>query len=157
MVTFVPPFVSARVFEWSAERDSVAKSALKAAGGDSAAARATYKAWVAAHPRPDASVADVADHIEYIRKLAGVDHIGLGSDFDGMGPITPVGLEDVSRFPFLFAELIRRGWNDADLKKLAGENMLRVLRANEATAKRLQATRPPSPKTIQQMDTPGAT
>jgi membrane dipeptidase len=102
-------------------------------------------------------LSDVADHIEHIRKVAGVDHIGLGSDFDGMGPVTPVGLSDVSMFPDLFAELIRRGWKDGDLKKLAGENMLRVLRANEATARRLQAARQPSTKTIQQMDTPGAT
>ncbi len=156
MVTFVPPFVSARVFLWSSARDSVVQSAIQAAGADSAAARTQVREWVAANPRPAASVSDVADHIEYIREVAGVDHIGLGSDFDGMGPITPVGLEDVSRFPDLFAELIRRGWKDGDLKKFAGENMLRVIRANEATAKRLQASRPPSTKTIQQMDTPGA-
>ena len=123
-----------------------------ATGADSAAVREQVRAWVAANPRPAATISDVADHIEYVRKVAGVDHIGLGSDFDGMGPVTPVGLEDVSKYPYLFAELIRRGWKDADLKKLAGQNMLRVIRANEATAKRLQAERPPSTKTIQQMD-----
>jgi membrane dipeptidase len=96
----------------------------------------------------------VADHIEHVRTLAGADHIGVGSDFDGMGPVTPVGLEDVSKYPDLFAELIRRGWKDGDLKKLAGLNMLRVIRANEATAKRLQAARPPSTKTIQELDHP---
>jgi membrane dipeptidase len=155
MVTFVPSFVSARVFAWSAARDSVVEAAMRSAGADTAAARAQVRAWSAANPRPPASLSDVADHVEHIRQVAGVDHIGLGSDFDGMGPITPVGLEDVSLFPGLFAELIRRGWKDGDLKKLAGENMLRVMRANEATAKRLQASRAPSTKTLQQMDSPG--
>ena len=153
MVTFVPGFVSTRFGAWEASRDSVG-STLLASGADSAAVRTQVRAWVAANPRPATPMSDVADHIEHIRKVAGADHIGLGSDFDGMGPVTPVGLEDVSKFPDLFAELIRRGWKDGDLKKLAGENMLRVMRANEATARRLQATRQPSTKTIQEMDTP---
>ena len=79
----------------------------------------------------------MADHIEHVRKVAGVDHVGIGSDFDGIDTV-PEGLEDVSKFPELFAELIRRGWSDADLKKLAGQNVLRALRAAEATAARLQ-------------------
>jgi membrane dipeptidase len=77
--------------------------------------------------------------------------VGIGSDFDGIDTV-PEGLEDVSTFPQLFAELIRRGWNDADLKRLAGQNLLRALRATEATAKRLQKTREPSTKTIEELD-----
>jgi len=156
MVTFVPSFVNPQYGAWEAAMDSVV-TAAQAATTDTAAVRAQVRAWRKEHPLPPATLGDVADHIEHIRKVAGVDHIGLGSDFDGMGPVTPIGLSDVSMFPDLFAELIRRGWKDGDLKKLAGENMLRVLRANEATARRLQASRQPSTKTIQQMDTPGAT
>ncbi|HMU62466.1 MAG TPA: dipeptidase [Gemmatimonadales bacterium] len=155
MVTFVPSFVNPQYGAWEASMDSVVAAGL-AATQDSAVVREQVRAWRKEHPLPPATLSDVADHIEHIRKVAGVDHIGLGSDFDGMGPVTPVGLSDVSMFPDLFAELIRRGWKDGDLKKLAGENMLRVLRANEATARRLQATRQPSTKTIQQMDGPGA-
>jgi membrane dipeptidase len=95
----------------------------------------------------------VADHIDHVRKVAGVDHVGIGSDFDGIDS-TPEGLEDVSRFPMLFAELIRRGWTDADLKKLAGQNLLRALRAAETTAARLQKEREPSTKTIEELDGP---
>lgn len=153
MITFVPGFVNPRYGAWEDARDSVAM-ALQAGGVDSAVARAQYRTWRAANPPPAVTLDDVADHIEYVRNVAGVDNIGLGSDFDGMGPVTPVGLEDVSKFPDLFAELIRRGWKDGDLKKLAGLNVLRVIRANEATAKRLQATRAPSTKTIQEMDAP---
>lgn len=153
MVTFVPSFVNPQYSAWEAALDSVVTAAL-AATHDSTAARAQMRAWRSAHPLPPATLADVVAHIEHIRDVAGVDHIGLGSDFDGMGPVTPVGLEDVSHFPDLFAELIRRGWKDGDLKKLAGLNVIRVLRANEATAKRLQATTQPSTKTIQEMDHP---
>lgn len=91
---------------------------------------------------PRATLAGVADHIEHIRRVAGVDHVGLGSDFDGMVAV-PEGLEDVSTFPALLAELARRGWTDEELGKLAGANFLRVLRAVEATARRLRAPAPP--------------
>ncbi len=153
MVTFVPGFVSTTFGAWEAARDSVVVAQM-ALGADSAAVRSQVRAWTTTHPRPRASLSDVADHIEHVRKVAGVDHVGLGSDFDGMGPVTPIGLEDVSTYPQLFAELIHRGWKDEDLKKLAGLNMLRVLRANEATARRLQASEQPSTKTIQQLDHP---
>ena len=111
------------------------------------------EAWEAAHPRPQATLAQVADHIDHVRKVAGVDHVGIGSDFDGITN-TPVGLEDVSTFPALFAELIRRGWSDEDLRKLAGRNALRMLRGAEATAARLQKERQPSTKTIEGLDRP---
>ena len=103
----------------------------------------------------NATLADVADHIEHVRRLAGIDNVGIGSDFDGIES-TPVGLESVATFPALFAELSRRGWSDDHLKKLAGENLLRVLRTAERTARRLQRERPPSTKTIEELDGPKA-
>lgn len=101
--------------------------------------------------KDQATIGDVADHIEHVANLAGVDHVGIGSDFDGIDS-TPVGLEDVSTFPMLFAELSRRGWSEEDLAKLAGENVLRVMREAEAVARRLQRERPPSTKTIAELD-----
>jgi membrane dipeptidase len=101
--------------------------------------------------RAEATIADVADHIDHVANLAGVDHVGIGSDFDGIDS-TPVGLEDVSTFPALFAELSRRGWSEDDLAKLAGENVLRVWREAEAVARRLQRERPPSTRTIAELD-----
>ncbi|MGI9626237.1 MAG: dipeptidase [Longimicrobiales bacterium] len=98
-----------------------------------------------------ATIADVADHIDHIVALAGVDHVGIGSDFDGIDS-TPVGLEDVSTFPALFAELSQRGWTEEDLAKLAGENVLRAWREAEAAARRLQRERLPSTKTIRELD-----
>ena len=98
-----------------------------------------------------ATIAEVADHIDHIANLAGVDHVGIGSDFDGIS-FTPVGLEDVSTFPALFAELSRRGWSEEDLAKLAGENLLRVMNEAETVARRLQRERAPSMATIEQLD-----
>ena len=89
-----------------------------------------------------------------MRKVAGADHVGIGSDYDGMGE-PPVGLEDVSKYPDLFAELIRRGWSDADLRKLAGENILRALRQAEAVSARLRRERPASTATIEALDGAG--
>jgi membrane dipeptidase len=83
--------------------------------------------------------------------VAGVDHLGIGSDFFG-GEEMPVGLEDTSKFPYLFAELLKRGWSDADLRKLAGENLLRVMRQAESVALHLQKTRPASTATIEELD-----
>jgi len=101
--------------------------------------------------REEATLPDVADHVEHVAALAGVDHVGIGSDFDGIDEV-PVGLEDVSTFPALFAELSRRGWSEVDLAKLAGENVLRVMREAEAVARRLQRERAPSTKTIEELD-----
>jgi membrane dipeptidase len=100
---------------------------------------------------PKATLAQVADHIEHVRDVAGVDHVGLGSDFDGTRDL-PVGLEDVSKYPDLFAELIRRGWKDDDLRKLAGRNLLRVMREAESTSRRLQKERAPSVGTLKELD-----
>lgn len=97
-------------------------------------------------PAPRATIKDIADHIEHIRKVAGIDHVGIGADFYGAEADQDLvqGLEDVSKYPALFAELVRRGWRDADLRKLAGENLLRVFRRAEVDADRLRRTRPPS-------------
>ncbi len=124
---------------------------LKASVSDTAEQRRLNDEWKAAHPQPPATLKQVADHIEHVRDVAGIDHVGIGSDFDGIDTV-PQGLEDVSKFPQLFAELIRRGWSDGDLKKLAGQNLLRAFRAAEATAARLQKTRQPSTRTIEELD-----
>jgi membrane dipeptidase len=152
MVTFVPQFVSTEFMAWEQQSDSVWKQ-LKATVPDSAERRRQHDTWKAGHVPPSATLAQVADHIEHVRDVAGVDHVGIGSDFDGIEHV-PVGLEDVSRFPFLFAELIRRGWSDTDLKKLAGRNLLRVMHQAEATAARLQHERQPSTRTIEELDGP---
>ncbi len=101
--------------------------------------------------REGATIANVADHIEHVKRVAGADHVGIGGDFDGI-EIVVKGLEDVSTYPALFAELVRRGWSDADLRKLAGENILRVMEKSEAVAARLQRSRAPSTKTIAELD-----
>jgi membrane dipeptidase len=151
MVPFVTSFVSAAILADDDAMQAVGQAALRRLPGDTAAARAAMAAYRASHPRPTATIADVADQIDHIRKVAGVDHVGIGSDFDGITD-NVVGLEDVSKFPALFAELARRGWNDADLAKLASGNVLRVLAEAEKVARRLQATRKPSTKTIEELD-----
>ncbi len=152
MVTFVPAFVSTEVAAWEQQQEQVGKQ-IDSTVADTVERRKRRDDWEAAHPRPPATISQVADHIEHVRAVAGIDHVGIGSDFDGTSNV-PVGLEDVASFPRLFAELIRRGWSDADLKKLAGQNLLRAFRQVEATAARLQATRQPSTRTIQEMDGP---
>jgi membrane dipeptidase len=118
--------------------------------GDQAAVRAGIEVWQKANPAPRVTVADIANNIDHIRRVAGIDHIGLGSDFDGGANV--VGLEDVSKFPNLTAELLRRGYSDNDIKKILGLNVLRALRGAEAVAKRLQKQRPASSALIEQLD-----
>ncbi len=154
MVTFVPSFVSKGNALWAQQADA-RMAEIRAATTDTAEGRRLFREWRAAHPRPHATIGDVADHIEHVRRIAGADHVGIGSDFDGVDE-TPDGLEDSSKFPYLFAELIRRGWSDADLTKLAGGNLLRAMHAAEATAQRLQRTTRPSTKTIEALDGPKA-
>ena len=146
MVTFVPAFVSNEVAQYEKQEEDESKR-IAAEVADTAEVRRRMEAWAAANPRPQATLSQVADHIEHVRKVAGADHVGLGSDFDGITHV-PVGLEDVSTFPQLFAELIRRGWSDEDLRKLAGRNLLRAMRAAERTAERLRKERQPSTMTI---------
>jgi len=133
MANFVPSFLSKDVWNWSADRDAE-QARLKAIHRASKAdVDAGVKAWEAAHPSPVVTVANVADHIEHIAKVAGYDHVGIGGDMDGIDA-TPADLRGVQDYPNLFAELIRRGWSDANLAKLAGGNVLRVLRRAEAVA-----------------------
>jgi membrane dipeptidase len=153
MVTFVPSFCSTEVHKASQAREAAVREKTKDVTDREERRRITEEVR-RAHPVPKATLAQVADHIEYVRRLAGPDHVGVGGDFDGVTE-TPEGLEDVSRYPALFAELVRRGWSDADLEKLAGRNLLRALRAAEATAARLQRERPASTATIEQLDQAG--
>ncbi|HEY6948931.1 MAG TPA: dipeptidase [Gemmatimonadales bacterium] len=134
MVTFVPPFVSTEAAGFEQRRE-VEEERLSASVADAAERGRALEAWEADNPRPRATLAQVADHIQHVRDVAGVDHVGIGSDFDGIDYV-PVGLEDVSKFPDLLAELARRGWSDEDLAKLAGGNLLRVLREAEGAASR---------------------
>ena len=108
-------------------------------------------AWFEANPGPHATVSDVADHIDHVREVAGIDHVGIGSDFDGT-PTMPEGLEDVSRYPVLFEELASRGYGEEELMKIAGRNVLRVMREGERTSTRLRAERSPSKATIEELD-----
>ena len=130
MVNFNPGFVSEAVRAWG-DTVTARMERVRAGGADSAARADSLRAWEAAGPH--ATLSQVADHIEYIRQIAGVDCVGIGSDFDGITEV-PVGLEDVSKFPDLIAELLRRGWTEADVKKVAGLNTLRVLRDAERVA-----------------------
>lgn len=136
MVNYAPIYVSDAYRRWSA--DSAAEQARLNAPpyggldiGQPEKAAADYAAWLKAHPAPVVTLSQVADHIVHIAKVAGVDHVGLGSDFDGVGETLPQGLGDVSTYPALLAELMRRGWSDADVAKLAGGNVLRVMEAAE--------------------------
>lgn len=133
MVNFYPGFVSEEVREWSA-RQAGEDARQKALHPDNPeAASAGLADWLAANPRPDATISQVADHIEHIRDVAGIENVGIGADMDGV-PFLPAGLSGVDAYPNLFAELIRRGWSDADLARLAGGNLLRALRRAEAVA-----------------------
>ena len=152
MVPFVTSFVSPALHAFTLQREREVKAIREANGADTAGATSTIRSWDRAHPVPKATLEDVADHIDYVKKVAGVNHVGIGSDFDGVDDELPVGLEDQSTYPALFAELIRRGWSDADLRKLAGENVLRALAQAEVVAKRLQRERPASTRTIRELD-----
>ena len=133
MANWVPGFLSPGVWRWDGLR-SAEEARLKSIHRASKAAVAEgAKAWEAAHPRPAVTVTEVADHLEHIARVAGHDHVGIGADLDGI-PYTPTGLEGVDTYPLLFAELIRRGWSDANLAKLAGGNFLRALRRAETIA-----------------------
>jgi membrane dipeptidase len=137
MVTFVPSFVSNDVAAYG-RRETEERNRLTQSGADTAAVDRGIAAWRAKNPPPSASLLQVADHIDHIRKLAGIDHLGVGGDFDGITSV-PVGLEDVSTYPMLMAELLRRGYSDDDIRKIAGRNVLRVMRAAEAAAAKLQS------------------
>jgi membrane dipeptidase len=142
MVNFAPPYVSTARNHWEADHaaERTRFNSPPFAGlyiGQPERAKMALTEWEAQHPMPVTTLAQVADHVEHIRQVAGVDHVGIGSDFDGI-PDAPVGLEGVDRYPALLEELMRRGWSDADIAKLAGENLLRTLAAAEQVSLRLQ-------------------
>lgn len=147
MANFYPTFVSQAVANWNADRAGASAKFDALYVGQPGRAKAALDKWEAQHPQPKATIAQVADHIEHIRKIAGVESVGIGSDFDGI-EVTPAGLEGVDTYPALFAELVRRGWSDDELAGLAGRNLLRVMREAEAVARRLQAQEAPSHATI---------
>ena len=151
MVPFVTSFVSNAVFDDDVAMERQVADLRRRLPGDTVAQRRDLAAWRQARPRPRATITDVADHIDHVRQVAGVDHVGIGSDLDGITE-TVVGLEDVSTFPTLLAELARRGWTDAELRKLAGENVLRVLKRAEKVSATLRTQRPASTALIGQLD-----
>lgn len=154
MVTFVPSFVSEEVRAWNAEEDAAEARFKTLNPGDPARAKSELEAWTRQHPAPRATLEQVADHIEHVRKVAGLDHVGIGSDFDGITSV-PIGLEGVGEYPALLAELLRRGWTDEEVKKLAGLNLLRAFRQAEQVSQRLRRERPASDALIEDLDGKG--
>lgn len=151
MATFVPKFILPAAVEWTARADDN----LRAHGFDhldtTAEAMKLHRAFEAEHPRPVATAATVADHLDHMREVAGIDHIGIGGDYDGTA-FTPAGLDDVAGYPNLIAELLTRGWSHPDLAKLTWSNAVRVLRDAEAVAREQRALRGPSVATIASLD-----
>ncbi|MFJ3281664.1 dipeptidase [Streptomyces halstedii] len=153
MATFVPKFVLPEAVEWTLAADrNMREHGLHHLDTTPAAMR-VHADFEAAHPRPVATVATIADHLGHLREMAGIDHIGIGGDYDGTA-FLPAGLEDVSGYPNLIAELLSRGWSDADLAKLTWQNAVRVLRDAEAVSRELSAVRGPSHATIEALDGP---
>lgn len=133
MIVAFPSYVSEARRQWGAALDAEIARANALFPGDPEAARRAVEAWKAANPEPRATVSEMADHVDHVRRIAGIDHVGIGGDYDGMAT-GPVGMEDVSGYPRLFEELARRGYSQADLEKIASGNMTRVMRAAEAYA-----------------------
>ncbi|GAA2752553.1 dipeptidase [Kitasatospora cinereorecta] len=143
MATFVPKFILPAAIEWTLAADANMRANGFHPLETTPAAMDVQRAYEAAHPRPMATAATVADHLDHMRDVAGIDHIGIGGDYDGTA-FTPAGLDDVAGYPNLIAELLHRGWSETDLGKLTWHNAVRVLRDAETVAARLQATRRPS-------------
>src|SRR5688500_8919474 len=143
MVTFVPGFLSPKVTAWNALQTAETARLQQQFPNDEAARKASLDAWTKANPAPLATVGDSADHIDHIRKVAGIDHVGLGGDYDGITSV-PLGMEDVSTYPVLTAELLRRGYKDDEVKKVLGLNILRVMKAAEGVSEKLRKQRGPS-------------
>jgi membrane dipeptidase len=150
MATFVPKFILPEAIAWTKSADANMEANGFHALDTTPEAMVVQRAYEAANPRPMATVSTVADHLDHLREVAGVDHIGLGGDYDGTA-FTPQGLEDVSGYPNLIAELLTRGWSEADLSKLTWSNAVRVLREAEGVAEQLRGTAP-SIATIEQLD-----
>ena len=133
MVTFVPGFINEEVRSWGASRTAEEARLKSLNPGDPAAVEAGMATWVQANPTPRAGIADIVAHIQHVREVAGIDHVGLGGDFDGIGSL-PEGVGGVDAYPTILAALMEAGWSEADIRKIAGENLLRVMRAVEAVA-----------------------
>ncbi|MFE5834865.1 dipeptidase [Streptomyces sp. NPDC056488] len=155
MATFVPKFILPAAVEWTARADEN----LREHGFDhldtTAGAMALHRAYEEANPRPVATAATVADHLDHMREVAGIDHIGIGGDYDGTA-FTPSGLDDVAGYPNLVAELLHRGWSHPDLARLTWSNAVRVLRDAEDVSRDLRGRTAPSNATIESLDGPGA-
>ncbi|NED36990.1 dipeptidase [Streptomyces sp. SID8499] len=151
MVTFVPKFVLQAAVDWTAAADDNMRAHGLHHLDTTEEGMKVHRAFEEAHPRPVATVATVADHLDHMREVAGVDHIGIGGDYDGTA-FTPDGLGDVSGYPNLLAELLQRGWSTSDLAKLTWQNAVRVLGAAEDVARDLRTTRGPSNATIEELD-----
>ena len=149
MVNFYLGHLSPQFIDWAAAKDAEDARLKNLYTGQPERRDVAAKAWLTAHPAPRADVGLIADHIEHVVKVAGHDHVGIGGDLDGIEPeAAPAGMNSVSGYPLLFAELIRRGWSDANLAKLAGGNVLRVMRRAEAVAASMK-DEPPAMATLQ--------
>ncbi|HEX8574069.1 MAG TPA: dipeptidase [Allosphingosinicella sp.] len=151
MVNFYPGFLSPAYRSRMAGRSAEEARLASLYSGQPERRKAALEAWDSAHPPVEATLAEVADHIEHIRRVAGAGHVGIGSDFDGIDGTAPKGLEGVEAYPALLAELARRGWTDSDLAKLAGGNLLRVMERVEAAAAGMR-NEPPLVATIEMLD-----
>ncbi|WP_199552984.1 dipeptidase [Streptomyces sp. N35] len=151
MATFVPKFILPAAVAWTQAADENMRAHGRHHLDTTPEAMEIHRAFEAANPRPVATVATVADHLDHMREVAGIDHIGIGGDYDGTA-FTPSGLDDVAGYPNLIAELLRRGWSSADLAKLTWSNAVRTLRDAESVARDLQSHRGPSNATLEQMD-----
>ncbi|HEX8307160.1 MAG TPA: dipeptidase [Allosphingosinicella sp.] len=151
MVNFFPGFLSNAYRRRAAERDAEDARLKNLYSGQPERRKAALDSWDSAHPAVEVPLTEVADHIEHVRKVAGADHVGIGSDFDGISGTAPKGLEGVETYPVLLAELARRGWSDSDLAKLAGGNLLRAMERAERVAAEMKSE-PPLIATIEQLD-----
>jgi membrane dipeptidase len=151
MINFYSGFVEPTAAQQMRSMFDVQRRLREQHAGDPEAGRRAYEQWRRDNPVPRGDVGTLADHIDHVRRVAGIDHVGLGSDYDGVTSL-PRGMEDVSRFPYLTAELLRRGYSDEDVARVLGGNILRVMRQAEQTATRLQGERPPSQAVIDVMD-----
>jgi membrane dipeptidase len=150
MITFVPSFVSPACRDW--QLDLAAEMDRRGLDHREISSRKQVRQeWLTDHPQPVATLADVVKHAEHVREVAGIDHIGIGGDYDGVDRL-PDGLEDVSRYPALIAALLEAGWSEQDCGKLAHENLVRVLADAETTAVSIQARRSPSAARIEDLD-----
>jgi membrane dipeptidase len=141
MINLAPGFVSETVRAWNAARTAEDARLKSLNPGDPAAVEAGLNTWGEANPTPQATLADVIAHIQHVRQVAGVDHVGLGADFDGIGSL-PEGMGGVDAYPRILAALMDAGWTEADIRKIAGENLLRVMRAVETVAASKAGERP---------------